>query len=72
MIQRFLFDRVDAKAAGAAIGDELDFIVEALAYVTQPALPLAKMAVAWAQVALQAPIVEAMPVACFDYALCTV
>ena len=66
MKQRLFLYRIDTEATGAAIADQLYFVIEALAHVTQAALTLAQMAVARAQVALQSTIVKAVPVAGFD------
>jgi hypothetical protein len=66
MIQWFFLDGVDAKAAGAPIGDQLDLVVEPLTHVAKPALTLAQVTVPRAQVALQAAVVEAVPVTGFD------
>ena len=62
MVERFLFDRIDTESRRATVGDQLDFVVEALAHITQAALAFAQTAVARADVALQASIRFAMPV----------
>ena len=62
MIQRLLFDRIHAKTRRAAIADELDLIVDALAHVAKPALSFPEPAVPGAQIALDAAVFQGMPV----------
>ena len=66
VVQRLLLDGVDAEAAGAAVGRENHFAVQAAADEAQPTLALAKPAEARAQIALHAAVVELMPVASRD------
>jgi hypothetical protein len=63
MIERFFLDRIDTESTRTTVADQLYFIVEALAHVAEPALSFTQVAVAWAQVALQASILETVPVA---------
>jgi hypothetical protein len=62
MIQRFLFDGVHAKAAGTAIGGQDDLLLVTGAHKTKALLTLVEFAGAWADVALDAPVVQLMPV----------
>ena len=62
MIERLLLDRIDAETAGSSVSSQYDFIVTACAYETEPALAIAQPAEARANVALQATVVERMPV----------
>src|SRR5262249_32082542 len=61
VVERFLLDRVDAKARGAAVGGEHHAVALAHAHEARSALPLVQAAVARAQVALQPAVVEQMP-----------
>lgn len=67
MVQRFFLDGVDTEAAGASVADQFDLVIEPLANVAKSALSLAQVTVPRAQVALQTAVVEAVPIACFDY-----
>jgi len=62
VVQRFLLDRVDAKAARAAVARQYQLFVGASPHETHAALLIAQFAVARAQVALQSPILEPVPV----------
>jgi hypothetical protein len=64
VIERLLFDRIDAESRGATIGREDHRFAFALAHKTQPALAVVQPAVARAQVALDAAVVEPVPPAC--------
>jgi hypothetical protein len=64
VIQRLLFDRVDAKTAGTPITDQFDFIIEALTHVTKAALAFFHVAVAGTEIALQATVFHLVPVLC--------
>lgn len=66
MIERLFFDWIDAESTRTTVTDQLYFIVEALAHVAKSSLPIAQVTVAWAQVALQSPILETVPVAGCD------
>ena len=63
MIERLLLDRVDAEARRAAVGGEHDLVGGASAHEAQAALAVVELAIARADVALDAPVVEAVPVA---------
>jgi hypothetical protein len=62
VVQRLLLDRIHAESTGATVGGEHDRVVLAHPDKAHPALPLPQMAVAGAQVALDAPVVEFVPV----------
>jgi hypothetical protein len=62
MIERFLLDWVDAKAAGAAIGREDNLILLARTYKTHPPLPFVELTKSWAEIALHPTILQPMPV----------
>ena len=64
MIQRLFLDRVYAKTRGTSIRCEQHFITHALAHEARAALALVQPAIARAQIALHAPVVEQMPPAC--------
>lgn len=66
MIKWLFLDRIDTESTRTAVTDQLDFIIEALAHVAKPSLSFTQVAVAWAQVALQASILETVPVAGCD------
>src|SRR5438132_14396228 len=66
MIERLLFDGIDAKAAGPAVAEELDAAGFRPAYETQPSLPIVQLAGPGADVALHASVVEQVPVARVD------
>jgi hypothetical protein len=67
MVQRLLFDRIDAEPARPPIGGEDDPAVPAGTYEAQTALALVQLAQARAQVALDSPVVERVPVLrCYD------
>ena len=63
MVERLLLDRVDAEAGRAAVGGQHDLVVLAGAHEAQTALALVQLALARAQVALDAPVLEPVPVA---------
>src|SRR5438105_2688706 len=62
MVERLLLDRVDAEAGRPAVGREDDLVVPAAAHEAQTALPFVQLAIAGAQVALDAPVFETVPV----------
>lgn len=62
MVQGFLFDRINAVAARAPVGGQYDFIGAILAHETQPPLAVAQFAEAWAEVTLNPPVFELVPV----------
>ena len=61
MIERLLFDRVDAETRRAAIGRQHDRVAFALAHEAGATLALVQAAVARAEVALDAAIVQSVP-----------
>src|SRR5262249_5655661 len=63
VIERLLLDRIDAKAGGAAIRGEQDLVVLARAHEAEAALAFVQLAIARAQVALEAAVLQSMPVA---------
>src|SRR5262249_40192344 len=63
VIERLLLDRIDAKAGGAAVGGEEDLVVLARAHEAKAALAFMQLAIARAQVALDAAVLQSMPVA---------
>ena len=63
MIEGLLLDGVDAIAARAAIGGEHNLIVGPGTHETQPALALVEFAQSRAQIALDAPVFQGVPVA---------
>src|SRR5690606_24155303 len=63
VVKRLLFDRVHAEPARAAVRGEHDALAVARPHEAEPALPRMQLAVARADVALDAAVVEPMPVA---------
>src|SRR5439155_23714963 len=61
LVQRLLLDRVDAEAGAAAVGGEHHRVALALAHEAHAALAVVQLAVARAQVALDAAVVELVP-----------
>ena len=61
MVQRLLLDRVDAEARAAPVSREHHRVADALTHEAHAALAFVQPAVARAQVALNAPVVEPMP-----------
>ena len=61
MIERFLLDRIDAKTRRAAVCRQYHPVADALAHEARAALAFMQAAVARAQVALHAPVVEHVP-----------
>ncbi len=61
MVERLLLDRIDAEARRAAVGGQHHRVADALAHEARAALALVQLAVARAQVALDAAVVEAVP-----------
>ena len=64
VIERLLLDGIDAETAGAAIGGQNDGVVLTRPNEAQPALALVELTGARADVALDAPVIEGMPVFC--------
>ena len=65
MIQRFLLDRIDAEAAGAAVSVEPHLSVFDAAHEAQTALAVVHLAGTRTDVALNSSVIEAVPVACW-------
>jgi hypothetical protein len=63
VVQGLLLDWIDTEPRGAAIGGEHDAVVLAPAHKAKATLAFIELAIAWADVALDAPVVEPMPVA---------
>ena len=61
MVERLLFDRIDAEPRGAPVRGEHYLILCAATRETDAALTFVQPAIARAQIALHAPIVEAAP-----------
>ena len=62
MIERLFLEGVDAKTAGAAIACQNNFVMRAGADEAQSALALPELADSGAEVALDPPVFELMPV----------
>lgn len=62
MIERFLFDRIDAEAAGAPVRGQDDLIALADAHKAECALSVVQFAQARAQVALKTAVTKKVPV----------
>jgi hypothetical protein len=63
MIERFLFDRVDAKSRRAAIGREHHLIALPRTHEAKAALAFVQLATPRAEIALDAPVRQRMPIA---------
>src|SRR5262249_21938110 len=63
VIERLLLDGINAKAAGAAVRGQHDLPVLACPHEAEAALPFVELAQARAQVTLDAPVFESVPVA---------
>ena len=66
MIEWLFLYRVDAEAAGTAIGGQNEFIVGSGADKTKPPLPFMKTAKSGTQVTLQPAVVERAPIAAWS------
>jgi hypothetical protein len=62
VIQRLFLDGINAKTTGAAVGGQDDLVVPVGSNETEAPLPFAKPAKPGAQVALNTPIGQFMPV----------
>ena len=62
MIERLLFDGVDAEPAGAPVGGENNLVPFACPYEAHSPLSLPELAIARAHVALDATIVQKVPI----------
>ena len=67
MIERFLFNGIDAIAAGTAIGGEYDLVLLPRPHETQALLTFVQFAETGTDVALNAPILQAMPILSRNY-----
>jgi len=63
VVERLLLDGINAEARGAAIGGEHNLIAVPGAYEAQTPLALVQLAQAWAQVALDASVLQQVPIA---------
>src|SRR6202040_3637555 len=63
MIERFLLDRIDAEARRTAVGGQHHRVALARTHEAQAALALVQLAIARAEVALDAAVVQAVPIA---------
>ena len=62
MVKWFLFDRVNAKSAGSSISRENDLVSLPSPHKAKTSLPLSQLASSRAEVALDPPVVEDVPV----------
>lgn len=62
VIEWFFFDRIDAKAAAFAICREYHLLVDVLSDKAEATLSFAELAGAWAEIALNLPLVDRLPV----------
>src|SRR5256886_14191425 len=66
MVERFFLDRVDAKAARAAVAEQLDTPCLRATHEAQASLPITQLAGSRAHVALHTAVVQRVPVARVD------
>lgn len=62
MVERFFLNRVDAEAAGPAIGGEHNLVALPTAHKAQPSLAIAELTKTRTNVALDTPVFDRMPV----------
>jgi hypothetical protein len=62
MMERLFFNRIDAKATGASVGHQDNLPILAGPHEAKPALIVMQFAQSWAEVALNAAIVQDMPI----------
>lgn len=62
MIQRLFLNRVHAEAAGSPVRGQDDLILSAFAHEAQTLLPFLEFADPWTEVALDAAVIQAVPV----------
>ncbi len=62
MIEGLLFNRIDAKARGSAVSREHNLVILPCPHETQAALALMELAIARADVALDATVLKGVPV----------
>ena len=72
VVERFLFDRVDAKAGAATPGGELQVVADALAHKTGGALAFVQAAGARTQIAFDPTVVQRVPVTGGNSGCCVV
>ena len=66
MVQRLLFDRIDAKPGCPSVAGQRDAASPRLSYKTEPPLAVPQLAIPWTQVALNPPILQPMPPVSLD------
>ncbi len=62
MVEWFFLNRIDTASTGAAVGGKDDLVPLPTAHKTQPPLPIAQFTKTRADVALNTPILDRMPV----------
>ena len=62
MVERLLFDRIDAEPRGAPVGGQYHLLAFAHAHEAGAALAVAQLAITRAQIALDAAIIQPVPV----------
>lgn len=67
MVQRLFLNRIDAETAGSTIRRQNDFAVQTASHKAETALPLSKLAIARAEIALNPAIGESVPISRCDY-----
>jgi len=70
MIQRFLFNRIDTKAAAAAIGRYDNAIIHTLPYKTKAALSFVQLTKSWTKPAFNTTIFQPRPPAPWIIGFC--
>jgi hypothetical protein len=63
VVERFLFDRVDAESTRTSVGGENDFVAAPRAHETQSALAVEQATGSRAEVALQLTVCQPVPIA---------
>jgi hypothetical protein len=63
VVQRFLFDRIEAEARRAAIRGKDDLVAGPRPHKAQPALTFVQLAFSRAEIALDAAVREGVPIA---------
>ena len=66
MIEWFLLDRIDAEAAGSAIGRENHLVARPPAHETKSTLSFMQLAESRAEIALHTAVLQPMPIARWD------
>jgi hypothetical protein len=62
MVQRFLFDRINSKTAGATVTGHDNLIVQILPDKAQAALAFVQFAKSRAHITLNTPVIQGMPI----------